>query len=173
MEALKSQTVPPARIIVSHSGDDTPNHLFKSLGDGAILLHSDERLYAGAARNVGLRRVDTEWVAFLDADVVPAPDWLERMTVAARTHPQKHFFVGSVGSAVSGGYWGLGLWFFEFSSIHPYMPAGTRERGPSGNMIVRCADMRDVGGFPDGLMASEDVRLCGLLSLTRSPGHLA
>lgn len=34
----------------------------------------------GASRNTGFALVDTPWVAFLDADVVPAPDWLERLT---------------------------------------------------------------------------------------------
>jgi cellulose synthase/poly-beta-1,6-N-acetylglucosamine synthase-like glycosyltransferase len=32
-----------------------------------------------AARNVGWRAVDTEWVAFLDDDVVPDPDWPARL----------------------------------------------------------------------------------------------
>jgi HAD superfamily hydrolase (TIGR01662 family) len=33
-----------------------------------------------AARNVGWRAVDTEWVAFLDDDVVPGPQWAEQLT---------------------------------------------------------------------------------------------
>jgi HAD superfamily hydrolase (TIGR01662 family) len=32
-----------------------------------------------AARNVGWRSVRTEWVAFLDDDVLPDPDWFERL----------------------------------------------------------------------------------------------
>lgn len=32
-----------------------------------------------AARNAGWRAVDTEWVAFLDDDVVPGPDWTARL----------------------------------------------------------------------------------------------
>jgi HAD superfamily hydrolase (TIGR01662 family) len=32
-----------------------------------------------AARNVGWRAVDTEWVAFLDDDVLPGPDWAAQM----------------------------------------------------------------------------------------------
>ena len=33
-----------------------------------------------AARNVGWRAVDTEWVAFLDDDVVPGPQWTAQLT---------------------------------------------------------------------------------------------
>jgi hypothetical protein len=32
-----------------------------------------------AARNAGWRRADTAWVAFLDDDVLPDPDWLSRL----------------------------------------------------------------------------------------------
>jgi HAD superfamily hydrolase (TIGR01662 family) len=32
-----------------------------------------------AARNMGWRAVDAEWVAFLDDDVLPAPDWAQRI----------------------------------------------------------------------------------------------
>jgi len=32
-----------------------------------------------AARNVGWRAADTEWIAFLDDDVVPGPDWTRRL----------------------------------------------------------------------------------------------
>src|ERR687884_245642 len=32
-----------------------------------------------AARNLGWRTARTEWVAFLDDDVVPDPDWYERL----------------------------------------------------------------------------------------------
>ena len=38
------------------------------------VLHSGGRGPA-AARNVGWRAADTEWVAFLDDDVLPGPDW--------------------------------------------------------------------------------------------------
>ncbi|MDQ3859817.1 MAG: glycosyltransferase, partial [Actinomycetota bacterium] len=32
-----------------------------------------------AARNVGWRAASAEWIAFVDDDVVPAPDWAERL----------------------------------------------------------------------------------------------
>src|ERR671929_837804 len=42
------------------------------------VLHSGGRGPA-AARNVGWRAADTEWVAFLDDDVLPGPDWTAQL----------------------------------------------------------------------------------------------
>ncbi|MGH4007416.1 MAG: HAD-IIIA family hydrolase, partial [Pseudonocardiaceae bacterium] len=40
-----------------------------------------------AARNAGWRAVRTEWVAFLDDDVVPGPDWAQRIAEDLRDLP--------------------------------------------------------------------------------------
>jgi HAD superfamily hydrolase (TIGR01662 family) len=40
-----------------------------------------------AARNVGWRAVDTEWVAFLDDDVLPSPDWAAQIAQDLRDLP--------------------------------------------------------------------------------------
>jgi histidinol-phosphate phosphatase family protein len=42
-----------------------------------------------AARNVGWRASRADWVAFLDDDVVPDPDWLERLQDDLRGLPQE------------------------------------------------------------------------------------
>lgn len=56
-------------------GDDQPGAVAANLA----VLHGPGRGPA-AARNVGWRATSTKWVAFLDDDVVPGPDWLARLT---------------------------------------------------------------------------------------------
>ena len=47
-------------------------------GDVTVILdHAGDG--PAAARNRGWRQSDAEWVAFLDDDVLPAPDWAERL----------------------------------------------------------------------------------------------
>jgi glycosyltransferase involved in cell wall biosynthesis len=94
-----------------------------------------------AARNLGWRAARYPWVAFLDDDVVPAPDWLRRLTADLAVPDD----VGGVQG-----------------NIRVPLPAGRRptdwERGTAGlatgrwitaDMAYRCAALRDVGGFDE------------------------
>lgn len=59
--------------------DDRPDpHVALTVPDGVIVLRSGGRGPA-AARNVGWRSTGTEWVAFLDDDVVPQDDWADAL----------------------------------------------------------------------------------------------
>ncbi|MCB1016381.1 MAG: glycosyltransferase family 2 protein, partial [Acidimicrobiales bacterium] len=72
------------RVVVVDDANDVPLASgLEERADGHLVLEVVRREAnggPGASRNTGLALVDTPWVAFLDADVVPAPDWLERLT---------------------------------------------------------------------------------------------
>lgn len=75
IEALQMGTRVPAQIIVADGGSTdvtakVANHL------GATVVPNPGRT-AAAGRNVGAQRVQTDIVAFVDADCVPVPGWLE------------------------------------------------------------------------------------------------
>jgi histidinol-phosphate phosphatase family protein len=65
----------PGRVLVIHDGGELP--ALPAL-DGLEVLRGPGRGPA-AARNVGWRASSAEWVAFLDDDVVPSPEWLTRL----------------------------------------------------------------------------------------------
>ncbi len=58
--------------------DDRSEHTELAVPPGVRVLRSGGGGPA-AARNVGWRAVRSEWVAFLDDDVVPGPDWVSRV----------------------------------------------------------------------------------------------
>lgn len=152
--ALERQSVPVARIIVSHSGAGDPASLLEDKPD-LVILHSDERLFAGAARNRGLRLATTEWVAFVDEDIIVDSNWHGAVqTCIARGDAD--CVVGAIGYASSGGYWGMSRWFFEFSSVHPYLPTRVVAGGGSANMAVHRERFLSVGAFPEDWRMSED-----------------
>lgn len=153
--ALAPQLGDGCRIIVSHSGDCDPTDRFAGHGRVTV-LHSTERLFAGAARNRGLALAEAEWVAFIDEDVVPAADWYAALRRSIDENAA-HCIIGAIDYRVTGGYWGISLWYVEFGSVHPYMPKRMLTGGPSANMAVRREAFAKTGGFPDDWRSSEEL----------------
>jgi glycosyltransferase involved in cell wall biosynthesis len=69
IESVLSQTRPADRIVVvdDASTDATPTVL-RSFGARITAVRSDVNIERGAARNLGVRHSDTDYVAFLDSD---------------------------------------------------------------------------------------------------------
>jgi GT2 family glycosyltransferase len=152
--ALRQQVPPIAKIIVSHSGPHDPTDVLSDFTDVTV-LHSDQRLFAGAARNKGLRLAKTEWMAFVDEDVIADPGWHKALLGAISegwTNIQ-----GSIGVAARGGYWGMARWFANFHNIAPYTPARRIGVGGSLNMAVRRDILLSIGGFPEDWRMAQDV----------------
>ncbi len=91
----------------------------------------------GAARNRGLARVQTSWVAFVDSDEQPGPGWLDRLEAIALdpTSPD-----GVEGLVDSGGDPGT-----------PFTHVGSLAGGShlSGNLAFRTEVLRAAGGFDE------------------------
>ena len=122
LRALGGQTVKGFRTLVVDSSSDGTAELvrreFTSAGStGVELIHSKRRLYPGDARNAGLQRATSALVAFVDADCIAAPDWVERI-VAAHTGSEL-IIGGSVGVANPGSLAGWAIYFCEFSGWIP------------------------------------------------------
>lgn len=83
VESVLRQTLLPAELIVVDdcSSDETieaVQGVARRESDVRITVVSSKRRGAGAARNLGVERANTEYIAFLDADDLWYPDKLER-----------------------------------------------------------------------------------------------
>lgn len=154
VNALLGQLPPIFQVIISHSGEGDPTRRFADL-EGVTVLHSPRRLYAGAARNRGLEIATTDWVAFVDEDVIVDDGWHAAL-IEVITRDDADCIVGSIGYAESGGYWGMSLWFAEFSSVHPYRAPRPIPSGASANLAVRRELLNSIGGFCEDLATGED-----------------
>jgi glycosyltransferase involved in cell wall biosynthesis len=92
--ALQAQTLPPdlfeVIVVDDGSSDDTAAVLDRAEAGGDLAVRSIRRaasLGPAAARNEGWRIADAEFVAFVDDDCEPTPQWLERALAASREHP--------------------------------------------------------------------------------------
>lgn len=86
LEGLRQQTLGTDRfeVIVADDGSPHAPHIDWGELDGQVVRQARRGFRAAAARNLGLRAATGAVVCFLDADLVPAPDYLEQMAAATQ-----------------------------------------------------------------------------------------
>ncbi|MEO6793096.1 MAG: mycofactocin biosynthesis glycosyltransferase MftF [Mycobacterium sp.] len=131
--------------------------------DVEVLRHRESRGPA-AARNTGLAACKTEFVAFLDSDVVPRRGWLEALLghfcdpTVALVAPR---IVGMGGSDhMVARYEAIRSSLDLGGREAPVVPYGKVAYVPSAAIICRCTALRALGGFDEELRSGEDVDLC-------------
>src|SRR5438270_13637868 len=74
-DAVRSLTgqQPRAEIVVVNSGGGDPRRALLAAGLDVPVISFAQRLFAGGARNVGIRATSARFVAFLAADCIAAP----------------------------------------------------------------------------------------------------
>ena len=94
---LRAQTYPIAEILVVDNGsvDGTPEAA-EALGARVVRMGSNTGF--SRAVNRGIQECATAWLAIVNSDVEPMPDWLERLVEAARA-PEVWFAAGKILSA--------------------------------------------------------------------------
>jgi mycofactocin glycosyltransferase len=154
------------RVIVVDDGSAVPVQITDYDGvhcNLRVLRHAESKGPA-AARNSGLAACDTDFVAFLDSDVVPRRGWLEALLghfcdpavalvapriVGLREPDNLMARYEAVRSSLD-----LGL------REAPVVPYGTVSYVPSAAIICRRSMLNEVDGFDESLRAGEDVDLC-------------
>lgn len=90
LAALAAQTFSDFEIIIVDNGstDGSVEALPERFPSLAFQIQRNEtNLGFAAANNAGARLASAPWLALLNADAFPEPDWLERLLAAAQEHP--------------------------------------------------------------------------------------
>ncbi len=87
---LRAQTRHPERVIVvDNASSDSSADWLESEYPEAEWIRSNRNRGFAAANNLAVRWAgEVEWLALLNPDAFPQPDWLERLLAAADKHPE-------------------------------------------------------------------------------------
>jgi len=102
LPALICQTILPSRIIVLDNGSNDFDGQSWKKGYPGVEFHSlMKNTGFAAASNMGASIAsDCQWLAFLNPDAFPEPDWLEVLLKAAKSNPEFNFFASFMLSAL-------------------------------------------------------------------------
>jgi glycosyltransferase involved in cell wall biosynthesis len=159
--SVLSQTLAPREVIVIDNGStDGSVEAVAAMAHPLVRLLHEERRGPGPARNRGIAEAASDWVAFLDADDLWAPNHLEVLAALVRRHP---------GCALVGTGFRREAMPAAPPPADPCAPAAPSREidffiGTNCDLIwtsavaVRCAVLNAAGGFAD-LPAGEDTDL--------------
>jgi glycosyltransferase involved in cell wall biosynthesis len=161
--SLGDQESAPLEVIVVDSSTDDTREIIRQRFPGVRLHHVEKRIFPGPARNTGASMARGSVIAFLDADCITAPDWVQQ--IAAR-HAEGHMVVGGaieVGNPTSGVAWAGHL-----SEFREFLPAGEPRyisHIPTCNLSYRKSLFESRGGFPNAYYPQEDLLFNHALNL--------
>ena len=154
------------RVIVVDDGSVSPVQAsdLSALHCKVDVVRHDRSKGPAAARNTGLAACETDFVGFLDSDVVPRKGWLEALLghfsdpAVALVAPR---IVGlSHGDNLVARYEAVRSSLDLGRREAPVVPYGSVSYVPSAAIICRRSALKDVGGFDETLASGEDVDLC-------------
>jgi glycosyltransferase involved in cell wall biosynthesis len=157
LDSLLRQTRLPNEIVITDGGSDdgSPEIIEGYIRQGfPVRLIREKLALPGRGRNLAAAQASFEWLAFIDAGVRPAVDWLAALAERAEAE----------NADVVHGAWepAIDSFFMECAAI-AYVPPPAKRRDALirprfiASTLMRRAVWKSVGGFPEHLRSAEDL----------------
>lgn len=155
LDSLLRQTYPAFEIIVVDAGSvDCTAQIVREYREKTVRLVSIEPAFPGTARNAGVRKATSDYIAFTDAGIQLDTRWLEKLCAAQDQLPVPDVIFGTYEPVTSS--------FFARCAATAYVPAKSGDRavgirGPSiASCLLRKSVFEAIGGF-EAYRAAEDL----------------
>ena len=158
LDSLLAQTRPPDEIVITDGGstDATQQIIEDYIHRGApVRLIRAGAALPGRGRNLGAAQASFEWLAFTDAGIRLANNWLEALVMKAETSNAIDVVYGSWEPVTDS--------FFKQCAAIAYVPPPALREGEFvrprfiASTLLRRAAWQAVNGFPEDLRSAEDL----------------
>ena len=151
LESLLAQTYLNRIVEILVVGLDQPGLVIEQ--EPVRLISTQVPVTAPVARNIGIREATGTCFAFIDADCIANPKWLETLLV---TQQEGHPVVGGSVSLETNHYRQLCYNLTMFHEFLPSAPGGERPNFGTLNLCVAREVVERVGLFDEGLARGQD-----------------
>ncbi len=161
-----------AIVVVDNASDARNRALLQSELPDKVQLIDEPKPGLSVARNTGLRHSTAQWVAFLDDDAIPFPDWVLRAKQLTESCDDRLAFIAGAAhpkwpepiptNGVSPGHLGR-RWRDLLSLLEEERPTDVAQLPMvvGCNMLIRRTALLEIGAFPTELGRTPDNLLGG------------
>lgn len=160
LDGLTSQSLKPTEIVITDGGSsDQTAAIIEAYDQTAVpirLIRGGPGL-PGRNRNLAAAQATSEWLAFIDAGIIPEPDWLELLAKRVQLESAADVDV------VYGSYEPVADTLFKRCSVMAYVPPPVEIEGrlvrsrSVVSLLMKRRVWQSVGGFPEDLRSAEDL----------------
>jgi glycosyltransferase involved in cell wall biosynthesis len=157
LTSLLNQTLKPAEVVITDAGstDATLRIISEYVISGApVRLFREVDALPGRGRNVGAAEAANEWLAFIDAGIMPEANWLELLAERA--------LQGDV-DVVYGSFEPVAETLFKRCAVMAYVAPPVEVEGKLvrtrsiASVLMKRSVWKTVDGFPEDLRSAEDL----------------
>jgi len=151
LRSILAQTMLDRVLEIFVVGTDQPGRVFEH--DLVHFIRTEKPVTAPVARNIGIQAATGSYLAFIDADCIAAPDWLEQLLAAQQ---DGHPIVGGGISLENDNFRQL---CYNLTMLHDFLttaPPGERQNLGTLNLCVHRPVVEQIGVFNEHLVRSQD-----------------
>jgi len=155
---INQQTSVTFDVIVVDSSSDQTAQIVETEFPSVRLIHLNQRTFAGAARNVGVRATTATYCLMIDSDCVAESDLIER-AIARHSEDDYAAVGGSLSNGTPRSVSGWIGYLIEFKEFMPTAPMRLEKGVPTANIMYRRETLEHFGGFDEDMWLAEDILL--------------